>query len=181
MLCFHTNGPTLILRKELEIQCLCTPLIFLCILSVPHTALYCSFWMKIYVANATGALSDPFKSHCFWKGQGLPVASTSDCWEHLWPQNMPGLHMVLDGNATELTPRSSLWPMIERQWLKSTPAYFPLGDTTQWPTLGHFLETPKWDRVPVAYCCDVLINVSSNSFPFLPCFPSPLPYQCFLG
>lgn len=80
--------------------------------------------MKIYVANATGALSDPFKSHCFWKGQGLPVASTSDCWEHLWPQNMPGLHMVLDGNATELTPQKQPLANDRKAMVEKYPSLF---------------------------------------------------------
>lgn len=84
----------LFLKKNARPRVCILLLCFYVFLSLPHTALRCSFGVKIYVANATGALPHPFtvsENHCFWKGQQLPAASTCDCGEralsapeHVW-------------------------------------------------------------------------------------------------
>lgn len=134
--------------------------------------------MQSYVANAIGPLPDPFKVTVSEKAKRLPVASTSDCREHLWPQSMPGLRMVLDRNVMELTPQKQPLANDKKARIEKYPSFFSFRETTQRYALCHLPETPKWGRVPAAYCCDVFINVSSNGFPFLPCFPSPFPYRC---
>lgn len=70
--------------------------------------------------------------------------------EHSGPWSMSGLHMVLIGNATELTLRRSPWPTTERKWVDKYSSFFaPWEDNAEACSLSsslcHLPETPTWD------------------------------------
>lgn len=145
---------------------------FLGILSLPHEVLCCCFWLKIYVPNAIGALPYLFSNHGFWKGQQLlPVASTCDSAENtVWPQSMPLPHMVLGGNATELTPQKQPLANDRKAMVDKYPSFFsPWGDNSEAYSMS-FSRDSQLGLSPSTHCNSVFINVPSNGFLFLPPF-----------
>lgn len=111
------------------------------------------------------------QNHSFWKVQGLPVASTCDCWEHLWPQNMPGLHMVLDGNAMELTPQKQPLANDKKARVEKYPSFFsPWGDNSEAFPMSSSRDPPSGteSQLPTAVMCSLMYPLMA--FPSCPVF-----------
>lgn len=109
----------------------------------------------------------------------LQVPLTAD--STLWPQSMPGLHMVLARNVMELTAPKQLLANDRKAVVDKYPSFFPLwGDNSITVLYVIFQKTPGGIEPQLSPVVMYALMHPLMAFFLLPLFPSPLPYQCFL-